>query len=197
MQRNRWSVLALSVALLVPATVLGAAEQFAVDPYHSSVTFSIRHLLTPFQGRFQKFTGSISYDAAQPAASSVEFSIETASIDTNNGKRDDHLRSADFFDAEKFPTLTFKSEKVTAKSKEELEVTGSLTVHGVTKSVTVPVKVLGVIPAKDSKKAGFSAQFTVNRKDFGIVWNKVLDAGSALLGDDVTLTVILEADLKK
>jgi polyisoprenoid-binding protein YceI len=182
---------ALVLAVLAPAFAAG----YKIDAVHTTVLFSVRHIFTDVQGKFQKFDGAIEYDPANQAAASVQFTVDAASIDTNNEKRDGHLRSPDFFDAAKFPTLSFKSTKVVAKGKDMLEVTGDFTMRGVTKSITVPVKVLGVLDSKDfGKKAGFSTSFTINRKDYGITWNKVMDVGGALLGDDVKIEISVEAN---
>ena len=120
--------------------------------------------------------------------------MQAASIDTGNNDRDEHLRNEDFFDVEKFPTLTFTSTKVAAKDADTLEVTGNLTMHGVTKQVTIPVEVLGSVKTPNGEKAGFESSFTVNRKDYGIVWNRVLDAGGSVLGDDVKINISIEAN---
>lgn len=190
------AILAVALALLAPEIAL--ANEYSVDKVHSTILFSIRHLVAEVQGKFTKFDGKMVYDEKNPSASSVDFTVDAASIDTNNERRDGHLRSPDFFDVAKFPTLTFKSEKVVAKGKDTFEVTGPLTMRGVTKTVTVPVKVLGLMDTKEfGRKAGFQATFTLNRKDYGIVWNKTLDAGGLVLGDDVTVTINLEADGKK
>ncbi len=182
---------ALVLAVLAPAFAAG----YKIDAAHTTVLFSIRHIFTDVQGKFQKFDGAIEYDPANGAAASVQFTVDAASIDTNNEKRDGHLRSPDFFDAAKFPTVSFKSTKVVAKGKDMLEVTGDFTMRGVTKSITVPVKVLGVLDSKDfGKKAGFSTTFTINRKDYGMTWNKVMDVGGALLGDEVKIEVSVEAN---
>ena len=139
-------------------------------------------------GRFNQLSGTIAYDPENPAASTVEISIDAASIDTNNPKRDGHLRSADFFDVEKHPGLTFKSTAVKA-SAGGLEVTGELTIRGVTKQVTAPVTALGTM----GDRAGFATRFTVNRQDYGVSWNRTLDTGGVLLGDEVTIDVAVEA----
>ena len=147
------------------------------------------------EGRFNDFAGTIQLRPAEPGGSSVEFAVKAASIDTNNERRDNHLRSADFFDAEKFPELTFKSTKVVPKDADTLEVTGDLTIHGVTKQVTVPVEILGFQDlAEGNQKAGFETSFTVNRKDYGIVWDRMLDTGGTMLGDQVKITLAIEAD---
>jgi polyisoprenoid-binding protein YceI len=132
-------------------------------------------------------------DAKNPAASSVEFHIKATSIDTNNADRDKHLRTADFFDVEKYPEITFKSDSVKPAGKNKYNVTGTLTMHGVSKKVTLPVTFLG--EGKDpwgGTRAGFETSTTLNRKDYGIVWNKAVDNGGVLLGDDVKIDINLE-----
>ncbi|HJX27833.1 MAG TPA: YceI family protein [Thermoanaerobaculia bacterium] len=185
----------LAALILALAPVLAAAEPvtYKVDADHSGVSFSIRHFVSNTPGRFKDFDGTIKYDKAAPATSSVEFTIQAASIDTANADRDEHLRGADFFDVQKFPTLTFVSTGVTPKDADTLEVTGDLTMHGVTKKITIPVEVLGAVKTPNGEKAGFETTFTVNRKDYGIVWNRMLDATS-VLGEDVKITVNIEAN---
>ena len=149
-------------------------------------------------GRFGNFEGTLQIDPAKPEASSVTFTIKAASISTNDDKRDTHLRSPDFFDAEKFPDITFKSTKVAPAGKDKYDVTGTLTMHGVSKEITLPVAFLGY--AKDpwgNERAGFDLSTKLNRKDYGINWNKVLDAGGTMLGDDVDVSVSLETVKKK
>jgi polyisoprenoid-binding protein YceI len=185
---------ALSLATALPA----AADTWTVDPAHSETTFTVRHLLSKVSGRFDTFDAVVVTDAAKPEASSVEFTIQTASIDTNNDKRDAHLRSADFFDVEKYPTIAFKSTRIAALGQNRFDVTGELTMRGVTKQVTLPVEFLGT--QKDpwgNEKAGFALQTTLNRKDYGIVWNQTLDAGGYLLGDEVQVSISLQVVKKK
>ena len=192
---TRTLIAAIAITAAVPA---GAADNWTLDLAHSETTFTVRHLLSKVSGRFDKFDGRIVTDAAKPETSSVEFTIETASIDTNNEKRDAHLRSADFFDAEKHPTITFKSTRVEALGQNRFNVTGDLTMRGVTKPITLPVEFLGT--QKDpwgNEKAGFALQTTLNRKDYGIIWNQTLDAGGYLLGDDVQVSISLQAVKKK
>ncbi|HKR62307.1 MAG TPA: YceI family protein [Thermoanaerobaculia bacterium] len=184
----------------VPAPVAPAAatETWTVDKSHSMATFKVRHLMANVSGNFRDFDANINIDRANPANSSVDFSIEATSIDTGNTNRDEHLRSADFFDVTKFPAITFKSTKVTPKSKTEFDVTGDLTMHGVTKRVTLPVSFLGFgKDARGNEKAGFDIDTTVNRKDYGIVWNRTVDEGGLLLGDDVKVSISLEVGKKK
>ena len=186
---------ALAAGLAVPAT----ADTFVVDKAHSSATFSIRHLMSRVNGRFTDFTGTIVGDPAKPAEAKVEFTLKAASIDTDQDARDKHLRSADFFDAEKYPEITFKSTKITpAAGKDTFDVTGNLTIRGVTKQVTLPVTYLGsLVDPYKNEKFGFEATTTLNRKDFGIVWNAALDAGGTVLSDDVAVTVNLQAARRK
>ncbi len=149
-------------------------------------------------GKFRDFTGTINVDRVKPESSSVEFTIQVASIDTSEPKRDEHLKSPDFFDVAKQPTITFKSTSVKAAGKDVYEVTGQLTMRGVTKTITLPVAFLG--EGKDpwgNEKAGFEVQATLNRKDYGIVWNKTLDQGGVLLGDEVKVQISVEANKVK
>ncbi len=171
-----------------------ATQNYKIDPANSSVGFSIRHLVSRVQGQFDAFSGEVRVDAADSAASSVSFTIQTASIDTHVAMRDKDLRSANFFDAAKFPTITFKSTKMVEKGKDRYDVYGTLTMHGVAKDVVLPVVYTGRI--KDpwgNERLGFTIETTLDRKDYGIVWNKVLDDGSVLLGNDVAVTIHIEA----
>lgn len=191
--RSKTLIQALSLALLLPALAAAELAVYNVDASHSGVSFTIRHFVTNTPGRFKDFGGTIKYDKANPAASSVEFTVKTPSIDTANDDRDNHLRGGDFFEVEKFPTMTFVSKKVAAKDADTLEVTGDLTIKGVTKPITIPVEVLGTAKTPNGEKAGFETSFTINRKDYGIVWNRVMDSG-AVLGDDVKVTISIEAN---
>lgn len=181
-------------AFLVTASSL-FAETFNVDKVHSEATFQVRHMMSKVSGKFDDFSGKINADRANPSASSVEFTMKTASIDTGNADRDKDLRSADFFDADKNPEITFKSTKIVASKKHNVyEVTGDLTMHGVTKHISLPVEFGGF--GKDpwgGERAGFSLTAIINRKDYGINWNKTLDSGGVLLGDDVTININIEA----
>jgi len=179
---------------LVAAPVLQAADTWTIDKNHSEVAFQVRHVVTQVRGNFVDFEGTIVTDAAKPEASSVEFKVKTTSINTNNANRDKHLRSPDFFDVEKFPELTFKSTKVQKTGTDTFDVTGDLTMHGVTKSATLPVKYLGSAAMRGKQKAGFELTATLNRKDYGINWNGTLDQGGFVLGDDVKVQINLEVD---
>jgi polyisoprenoid-binding protein YceI len=187
-------VLALAAA---GAAALHAEETFSFDKNHSLVSFKIRHVVTKVEGRFREYDGTIWIDRQNPAASKVELTIQAASIDTGTADRDKHLRSADFFDVEKYPTITFKSTKIEPKGNDSFVVTGDFTMHGVTKPVQLGVKSNGFAKMGKGEKAGFEAGATLNRKDYGIVWNRALDQGGALLGDDVEIVVQVEADKKE
>jgi len=177
------------------ATTTGSATRtYKIDKAHSEVVFQIRHLVTKVRGRFDDFEGMIQLNENSPELSSVEFTIKAASIDTNEKDRDTHLRSADFFDVEKFPALTFKSKQIIKKSNESYDVIGDLTIHGVTKEIVLPVTHLG--KAKDPwgmERAGFEAENTLNRKDFGLSWNAPLELGGFLVGDDVKASLSIQA----
>jgi polyisoprenoid-binding protein YceI len=159
-------------------------------------TFKVRHMVSNVVGQFRDFTADVNIDRENPAKSSVEFTIQATSIDTGNENRDNHLRSPDFFDVAKFPTLSFKSTSIVPKSKTQFDVTGDLTIHGVTKRVTLPVSFNGFLKTARGEKAGFDVSTTIDRKDYGVIWNKALDEGGTLLGDDVTVSVSLELDKK-
>jgi polyisoprenoid-binding protein YceI len=200
MKLNR-SVFALALALTAAPLFAADAptgEVYTVDKSHSSTQFKVRHMMANVIGRFGDFDAAINLDRAKPANSNVEFTIQATSIDTANEGRDKHLRSADFFDVEKFPTISFKSTAIKASgTKDVYDVTGNLTMHGVTRQITLPVTFLGF--GKDGRgtpKVGFEIETTVNRKDFGIVWNKTLDEGGVLLGEDVKVMINIEANGK-
>ena len=186
-------------ALLIVFSISASAADYVVDPVHSNVTFTVRHLISKVTGNFTDFTGEFSWNEKTPAASKVNFVVQTKSLDTNNEKRDTHLRSPDFFDAEKYPTLTFASKKVQMNGKKNGKVSGDLTIRGVTKPTTFDVEYLGTSPDPfgGAPRAGFIAKTRLNRKDYGLVWNKTLDNGAFLLGDDVDVNLQIEAQQKK
>ncbi len=185
----------LSLAALTLATAAFAAPvKYTFDAVHSEVGFTVRHLFSKVPGRFTEYDGAIQFDEKNLPASSVEFTIQAKSITTGNERRDGHLRSPDFFDVEKLPTITFKSTKVSALKGQKFTVMGDLTMKGVTRPVTLECEFLGAGDLGPmGYKAGFDATTTINRKDFGIVWNKTLDQGSTVLGDDVAITIHVEA----
>ena len=169
-------------------------KTYNIDKSHSEVTFQVRHLITKVRGHFEDYAGSIEFDAANPANSKVNVTIQVASIDTKEPQRDGHLKSDDFFSAEKFPTITFVSTSITPKGGEDFEVQGDLTIRDVTKSVVLPVTHLGT--AKDpwgNLKLAFEGETTINRKDFGLNWNAALETGGFLVGDEVKIGLQIQA----
>jgi len=179
-------------------TAAPVTEAWTVDKSHSSAEFKVRHLMANVTGRFTDFDAVIHLDRTNAPNSSVEFTIQSTSIDTSNKNRDEHLRSPDFFDVAKFPTISFKSVSIKERSKDLYDVTGDFTMHGVTKRITIPVAFLGFGRGPGgSEKAGFEIETTINRKDYGVVWNRNLDEGGVLLGDDVKVTINLELNKKK
>ena len=177
-------------------TTTPAAETttLTIDPVHSEMTFQVRHLVTKVRGHFNEFSGTIQFNEAQPERSSVELNIEAGSVDTKNADRDKHLRSDDFFAADTHHQITFRSTRIAKKGDDLFDVTGNLTMRGVTKAITLPVTYLG--KAKDpwgGQRAGFETAITLNRKDYGISFNATLDNGGLLLGEDVKITINIEA----
>lgn len=194
---KRSQILAIA-ALAVAPLFASAADTYVVDKSHSDVSFKVRHLVANTPGRFTDYGATVVLEPADLTKSTVDFTIQAASINTDNADRDKHLRTEDFFFVEKYPTLSFKSEKIVKKSANVFDVTGTLTMRGVAKKITVPVEFGGFM--KDpwgNDKAGFTTEFTVNRKDFGINWNKALDQGGLVLGEDVKISLSLELNKKK
>jgi len=193
---KRIAIPALALAAVLTASAAVAApETFNVDKNHSIVGFRIRHFVSKVEGRFKDFEGAIVLDRQNPAASRVDLTIQAASIDTASDSRDKDLRSANFFDVEKYPTITFKSTKVVPKGGDNYDVTGDFTMHGVTKTITVPVRHGGFAKAGKTEKAGFeTVNFKLDRKDYGITWNRTVDAGGLMLGDDVDINIQVEAN---
>lgn len=168
---------------------------YQIDSAHSSAQFTVRHMMiSNVRGDFTKVSGSIAYDPADAANSTVEATIDAASIDTRDAQRDGHLKSADFFDVEKYPTLTFRSTAIAA-DHGEWKVTGDLTIHGVTRETVLRVE--GPTPeAKDpwgNARIGATATAKINRKDFGLTWNAALEAGGVLVGDEIKIAIEVEA----
>jgi polyisoprenoid-binding protein YceI len=188
--RKTLSLIALVILLgAVPAAAQGT---YSIDTAHSNVGFKIRHLVARVSGSFTEFDGTITADFQNLDASSVEFVIKTASIDTGNEKRDGHLRSGDFFDVENHPEITFKSSKITKKDDDTYVVAGILNMRGVAQPVILNVDHLGEMQAMGGTRGGYEISTTINRQDFGVSWNRTLDQGGVVLGDDVEVTINLE-----
>ena len=198
MKRNSRFLVSLALLAASALPVLAETEPFAFDKAHTLVGFRIRHFVSKVEGRFKDFDGTMWIDRQNPSASRVELTIRSASIDTAVEGRDKDLRSENFFDVAKFPTITFKSTKILPKGSDAYEVTGEFSMHGVTKTITVPVKHGGFLKMKGrngvTEKTGFEISFPLNRKDFGIVWNRPLDTGGFMLSDDVDINVQVEAN---
>jgi polyisoprenoid-binding protein YceI len=179
----------------VPAEV-GKATVWEIDPKHTLVEFSVRHMMfTTVKGRFTGVRGVIHcVDEADPSQAQVEAEIDAASISTGDEQRDAHLRSADFLDTENHPKITFKSTRVDARNEEELRLVGELTVHGITREVTLETTFNGRGKNPYGQEvAGFSAQTTINRKEFGLTWNAALESGGLLVGNNLEIMIEVQA----
>src|ERR1039458_9547290 len=179
----------------VPTTFQSATTQWQIDPAHSAAYFSVRHLMiSNVRGEFSKLSGSVLLDPADLTRSTVEVSLETASVSTREPQRDEHLRSADFFDVANYPAMTFRSKQIAAAGPEHFKLTGDLTIRGVTKEVTFDVE--GPTPSvKDpwaNVRVGVAATAKISRKDFGLVWNALIEGGGVVVGDEVSITIAAE-----
>lgn len=195
MFRNLSMAVAVFAGLFALAGAAFSQTVYDIDAAHSAARFSVRHMMVSnVRGEFAKLSGSVVYDPAKPDATTIDATIDAASINTNNEKRDAHLKSPDFFDAAKFPTLTFKSNRAW-KAGGVLQVEGSLTMHGVTRGVVLRID--GPTPEqKDpmgNTRIGATATTKVNRKDYGLAWNKVLESGGVVVGEEVAITIDVEA----
>jgi len=165
-----------------------------IDPAHSEINFTVRHMMiSNVRGRFEAFTGTVEFDQQNPANSSVDVQIEAASVNTREAQRDTHLRSADFFDAETHPYLTFKSKKVEVVDDSHGRITGDLTIHGVTKEVVLDTEFNGMSQSPwGFSSAGFSATTKINRNDWGLGWNMALETGGVLVSDEIKINIEIE-----
>lgn len=186
-------IFAAVLVLTIPYAAV--ASTWNIDPDHSNFGFKIKHLMVSnVKGNFEKYSGVVDINEMDITKSKVEVTIDMNSVNTNVKKRDDHLRSADFFDVAKYPTMTFVSKKVTVASPDNLKVTGDLTLHGVTKEVVLDLEG----PTGESKdpwgniRKGATATTKINRKDFGLTWNQALETGGVLVGDEVNITLEVE-----
>jgi polyisoprenoid-binding protein YceI len=187
-------LICLSALLVIQSAF--AADTYVFDKAHSSLGFQIRHLFSNVLGKFNDFTGAIQFDEANPDQSSVEVTIKTASIDTGVEMRDKDLRSTNFFDAEKFPEITFKSKSVKKTGENTFDVTGDLTMHGVSKEIVLKVELIGKgTGPKNAIVSGWDATTALKRSDYGLAWNKVIE-GTQVVGDDVKIELHVEADKK-
>ena len=188
-------IVSISTIIALALPTFAFATTWTIDPDHSNVGFKVRHLMVSnVKGNFEKHTGVVEINDKDITKSKVEVSIDTNSINTNVQKRDEHLRSAEFFDVAKYPAMTFVSKKVAKAGKDKLKVTGDLTLHGITKQVVLDVE----SPTKESKdpwgniRKGATATTKINRKDFGLVWNAALETGGVAVGEEITITLEIE-----
>ena len=185
-------LIAAAVALSAPAL----AATWQIDPAHSNVSFSVRHMMVSNErGEFTKVSGTVEGDEKAPTQAVINATIDATSINTREAKRDDHLKSADFLDVAKYPTITFKSKRIEPSGTGQFKVTGDLTLHGVTREVVLDVSDV-TPPIKDpmgKTRAGAHATTKIDRKDFGINWSKTMDGGGLLVGNDVDISIDVEA----
>jgi polyisoprenoid-binding protein YceI len=183
----------LAGALLLTLSAAAPAATYNIDTSHSAVTFAIRHMMiSTVRGSFGDFAGTFTYVKDQPAAWTVTAEIQTATVDTNDDKRDEHLRSADFFDVEKHPTMSFKSTKV-EQAGAGYKLHGDLTLLGQTKPVVLDMEITGEITDPwGNPRVGFSANGRINRKDWGMTWSRALDAGGVMVGDEVRIQLEIQ-----
>ena len=195
MRQRRWIAAALVVSVL--GTCPAWAATYAIDNDHSTVGFRVRHLFSRVMGSFDQFEGAFTYEPGQPDAWSAQAVIQAASINTKVAPRDKHLRSADFFDVERFPTITFKSTGVTDATPTSAKLHGLLTIRGVEKPVVLDLVIYG--EGKDpwgNARSGFSATTTLARKEFGLTWNKTVETGQLLVGEEVEIVLEIEGIAK-
>ena len=196
--RRAFAIVLLAAVAAGPA--VAAESTWEIDPAHSSVQFSVRHMMVSnVRGDFRKVSGTVQGDETDPTKAKIEATIDTTSIDTRNEKRDSHLKSADFLDTEKFPTMTFKSKKIEKAGDHRYRVTGDLTLHGVTREVTLDVEgpSTAVKDPMGNVRVGATATAKINRQDFGITWSKSLDGGGVMVGDEIDVTIDVEGTKKK
>jgi len=190
------SKIATAIALVVALPVLAHADTWQIDPAHTNVEFTVRHMMiSNVKGQFQKTSGTIAVNGNDATSAKIDATIDASSIDTRVERRDADLKSPNFLDVEKYPTITFKSTKVEAAGPAKWKVTGDLTLHGVTKPLVLDVEGTGA-PINDpmgNTRAGASATTKIKRSDFGLTWNKVLESGGVMVGDEVAISIDVEA----
>ena len=184
----------LILAALLAIPTLSHAAEWRIDPAHTTVSFKVRHLgVTWVQGEFQRVSGKVRYDRKNPGASAADIVIDADSINTRNARRDNHLRNDDFLLVEKHPTITFKSKSVKNAGAEGLDLVGDLTIRGVTRKVVLKVAdISGEVRMRGTVKMGASATTRINRKDFGVKYNRLLEAGGLVVGDEVRIAIDVE-----
>lgn len=182
-----------AIAQTTPASATAEAAAFQIDPAHTNIGFRIRRMGIAFvEGEFDDFTGTISYDPNDLAATRADVTVQTTSIDTDVERRDDHLRSADFFEVETYPTMTFAATSVQPTGPNSFRLLGDLTIKGTTKEVVFDVEAAGPIPTDNGQRVGFHAETTIDRRDFGITWGTDLPGGIPSVGNEVQLVLDVE-----
>ena len=198
---NRMIARSVLVGSLMAAwSTVSLAATWTIDENHSQALFTVKHLMVSnVTGKFAGLKGAVDIDDADISKSKVDVTIDANTVNTDNGKRDEHLKSPDFFDTKKFPTMKFVSTKVEKAGEGNLKVTGDLTMHGVTKSVVLDVEgpTAAIKDPWGNEKRGVSASTKLNRKDFGLNWNKALEAGGVMVGEDIKISIELELNAKK
>lgn len=187
-------ILTASLAVVLLCAPAWSADEFVIDPVHSSIEFSVRHMMvTNVRGRFREFSGTILYDEKDITKSSVRVTIKTVSIDTGNENRDNHLRSPDFLDAAKYPEITFVSTRI-EKRGEDYVCIGTLTIRGISREVAIPFRVLGMVKdPRGSTRLGVEAGLTINRLDYGVSWSRALEGGGLVVGNEVKIELNVQA----
>lgn len=193
----RLTAVTAAVAMAVALPSMAGIEDYDIDKEHTSIGFKIRHFISKVPGQFNSFEGTISLDPDDLTKGSVSVTIDAASIDTNEPARDRHLRSDAFFDVENHPKITFVSRSIRSTGQDKLAIEGDLTIRGITKRVTLDVDALGFGEIYGVKRAAFEARATIDRQDFKVSWNDFVEGGGAILGDEVTIIINLEAKLRK
>ena len=195
MQRSLVGLGAVICVMLMGNNVF-AEKVYKIDGVHSSIGFAVKHLMiSTARGEFTDYTGEIQFNAEDLSSFSLDIVIEAKSINTRNEKRDGHLKGEDFFDVEKYPTLSFKGRQL-VKNSDGYDLTGDLTIKDVTKEITIPVTISGPIQRQDGEAIGLSGEIVINRQDYGVSWSKTMDKGGLMVADKVKIIIDIEANTK-
>jgi polyisoprenoid-binding protein YceI len=184
-----------AAALFLAAASSVQAQAWTIDSSHSAAHFAVRHMMvSTVRGDMGKITGTVTFDASKPASGSIEATVDVTGIDTREAGRDKHLKSADFFDVEKFPAITFKSKRIDAVAAGGFKITGDLTMKGVTKEVVLDAEPLrpAIKDQRGAMRTGTTATTKLNRQDFGVTWSRALDGGGVVVSDEVSVTIDIE-----